>query len=73
MIHIGRGTEGEGEDDGVKVRVSVSVRGFRQWRIQGLANGQLPNEFGGLPIVIFISNFLPIEILLFRIVYLLFN
>jgi hypothetical protein len=47
--------------------------GHNQWRIQGLANGQLPNEFGGLPIVIFISNFLPIEILLFRIVYLLFN
>jgi hypothetical protein len=40
--------------------------GIPQWRSQGLANGQLPNEFGGLPIVIFISNFLPIEIFLFQ-------
>jgi hypothetical protein len=32
-----------------------------QWRNQGEANGQLPISFGGLPIVIFISKFLPIE------------
>jgi hypothetical protein len=37
----------------------------KQWRNQRLANGQLPNEFGDLPIIIFISKFLPIEILLF--------
>ena len=48
----------------------------RQWRNQGLAIGQLPNEFGDLPNVIFISKILPnvifiskflsIEILLFQ-------
>jgi hypothetical protein len=33
---------------------------------KGEANGQLPISFGGLPIVIFISKFLPIEIFLFQ-------
>jgi hypothetical protein len=40
-----------------------------QWRNQGMAgvaNGQLPISFTDLPIVIFTSKLLPIEILLFQ-------
>ena len=40
---------------------------------RGEANGQLPISFGDLPIVIFISKFLPIEILLFQSCLLIFE
>ena len=45
----------------------------RQRCNQGEANGQLPISFGDLPIVIFISKFLPIEILLFQSCLLIFE
>ena len=44
--------------------ISIVMNIYTQWRSQGVANKQLPISFGGLPIVVFICKFLPIEILL---------